>query len=193
MQADAGEGKTRLEAALAAAAGFVRARPDDRIGLVGFARYPDLVCPPTLDHEAALERLLAVRPVAADGDEDATGIGHAVAFAVLALDRAATRGKVVVLLTDGEVTNTDAVIDLATRHAGTARFFTFGIGAGASQHLVKGLARASRGAAEFISPGERIEAKVMRQFTRVFAPAMTGVKVAVREMSPAAERVALLT
>jgi Ca-activated chloride channel family protein len=43
---------------------------------------------------------------------------------------------------------------------------------------VKGLARASLGAAEFISPGERVEAKVMRQFTRVFTPAMTGVKVA---------------
>ena len=73
----------------------------------------------------------------------------------------------VLVLTDGEVTNTDAVIALARRHAGTARFFTFGIGAGASHHLVKGLARASRGAAEFISPGERIEAKVMRQFARV--------------------------
>ena len=83
----------------------------------------------------------------------------------------------VLVLTDGEVTNTDAVIALAKRHANTARFFTFGIGAGASHHLVKGLARASRGAAEFISPGERIEAKVMRQFKRVFAPAMTGVKV----------------
>ena len=83
----------------------------------------------------------------------------------------------VLVLTDGEVTNTDEVIDLARRHASTARFFTFGIGAGASHHLVKGLARASRGAAEFIAPGERIEAKVMRQFKRVFAPAMTDVKV----------------
>ncbi len=81
------------------------------------------------------------------------------------------------VLTDGEVTNTDEVIALARRHAGTTRFFTFGIGAGASHHLVKGLARASGGAAEFISPGERIEAKVMRQFKRVFAPAMTDVVV----------------
>jgi Ca-activated chloride channel family protein len=83
----------------------------------------------------------------------------------------------VLLLTDGEVTNTDAVIDLARRHAAAARFFTFGIGAGASHHLVKGIARVSGGTAEFISPGERIEAKVMRQFARVFVPAMTGVKV----------------
>jgi Ca-activated chloride channel family protein len=83
----------------------------------------------------------------------------------------------VLILTDGEVTNTDAVIDLARRHAAAARFFTFGIGAGASHHLVRGIARVSGGAAEFISPGERIEAKVMRQFARVSAPAMTGVTV----------------
>jgi len=84
----------------------------------------------------------------------------------------------VLVLTDGEVTNTDEVIDTVRRHAAAARFFTFGIGAGASQHLVRGIARASGGAAEFISPGERIEAKVMRQFKRVFAPALTDVKVA---------------
>ena len=62
-----------------------------------------------------------------------------------------------VILTDGEVTNTDAVLELATQHAGEARIFTFGIGAGASHHLVRGLARAGGGTAEFIYPGERIE------------------------------------
>lgn len=83
----------------------------------------------------------------------------------------------VVLLTDGEVTNTDAVIALARQHAGHARIFTFGIGAGASAHLVRAVARASGGAAEFIAPGERIEAKVLRQFRRVLAPAITNVRV----------------
>jgi Ca-activated chloride channel family protein len=97
----------------------------------------------------------------------------------------------VLILTDGEVTNTDEVIDLARRHAATARFFTFGIGAGASQHLVKGIARVSGGAAEFIAPGERIESKVMRQFKRVFAPAMTDVTVEWTEpgLTPASGRV----
>ena len=95
------------------------------------------------------------------------------------------------VLTDGEVTNTDEVIALARRHAGATRFFTFGIGAGASHHLVKGLARASQGATELISPGERIEAKVMRQFARVFAPAMTDVAVDCGQpgLTPASDRV----
>jgi Ca-activated chloride channel family protein len=97
----------------------------------------------------------------------------------------------VLLLTDGEVTNTDEIVDLARRHASTARFFTFGIGAGASHHLVRGIARASGGAAEFISPGERIEAKVMRQFKRVLAPALTDVKVdwGQRGATPASDHV----
>jgi Ca-activated chloride channel family protein len=83
----------------------------------------------------------------------------------------------VVILTDGEVTNTDAVIGLAGANASTARIFTFGIGAGASHHLVRGLARAGGGTAEFIYPGERIEPKVLRQLARLLSPALTEVCV----------------
>ena len=83
----------------------------------------------------------------------------------------------IVVLTDGQVTNTDAVLALASQHATTARIFTFGIGAGASQHLVRALARAGGGSAEFIYPGERIEPKVVRQFGRLLSPALHDVKL----------------
>ena len=83
----------------------------------------------------------------------------------------------VFVLTDGEVSNTDAVIELVRRHAGDTRVFTFGIGAGASHHLVRGLARAGEGEAEFIAPGERVEGKVMRQLSRALQAACTDVAV----------------
>lgn len=81
------------------------------------------------------------------------------------------------VLTDGQVSNTDAVISLVRAHAGTTRVFTFGIGAGASLHLVKGIARAGGGEAELIAPGERVEPKVLRQLSRALAPALGDVRV----------------
>jgi len=112
---DLARGRTRLEVAKAAALEFIRGRPHDRIGLVSFARFPDLRCPPTLDHEA-LGRILAdVALVAGDGPEDATGIGAAVARAAAVL-----RGGVVVLLTDGDenVATTRSPKEIAPVHAG---------------------------------------------------------------------------
>jgi hypothetical protein len=97
----------------------------------------------------------------------------------LALTPASEDGlaRQVVILTDGQVTNTDACIALARQHAAQARIFTFGIGAGASHHLVQGLARAGGGTAELIHPGERIEPKVVRQFGRLLSPSLTGARV----------------
>lgn len=99
---DLQKGRTRLDVAKAAATEFVERRPEDRIGLVAFARYPDLVCPPTADHASLLTMLAAIEHVDADGEEDATGIGMAVARCATALRSSASSSKVVVLLTDGE-------------------------------------------------------------------------------------------
>lgn len=48
------------------------------------------------------------------------------------------------------------------------RCFTFGIGSGASTELVRGLARAGNGTAEFIQSGERMQPKV-RETTAVLS------------------------
>lgn len=105
---DLDPGRTRLAIAKEAAAEFVAARPRDRIGLVVFARYPDLVAPPTSDHAALAEFLGRVERVEPEGPEDATGIGAALARAVLVLGEGQASeggepvGRVVILLTDGE-------------------------------------------------------------------------------------------
>ncbi|HEX8521817.1 MAG TPA: hypothetical protein VF669_06135, partial [Tepidisphaeraceae bacterium] len=89
------------------------------------------------------------------------------------------RGSVrnIVLLTDGQVSNEGAVMELARKHRAQNRIFSFGIGHACSAHLVRGLARATGGAAEFITPGERIEEKVLRTFARLASPVMSDVRV----------------
>jgi Ca-activated chloride channel family protein len=112
--------RTRLEVARDAAADFVRGRPHDRIGLLAFARYPDLRCPPTLDHDALLQILGDVATVPADGPEDATGLGAAVARAAQVLSASDAPSRVVILLTDGEenVAVPGAKGEIAPAHAG---------------------------------------------------------------------------
>lgn len=83
----------------------------------------------------------------------------------------------IMLLTDGQVGNEKEIIDLAAKKHGDARIFTFGIGRGASEHLIRGLARATGGAAEFIFPGERIQAKVLKQLSRSRSPYFNEIDV----------------
>jgi Ca-activated chloride channel family protein len=87
------------------------------------------------------------------------------------------RPRRVLLLTDGQVSDEADVIALAERHADQSRVFAFGIGRGASEHLVRGTARASRGAAEMIFDGERVEPKVLRMFERVRTAALDDVRI----------------
>jgi Ca-activated chloride channel family protein len=94
-----GRAISRLEAARRTFARFVRGRSDDLIGLVAFANYPDLACPPTLDHAFLIEAADHLRP-ARPGD-DGTNLGDALAEGLDALRKAPPRKKVLILLSDG--------------------------------------------------------------------------------------------
>jgi Ca-activated chloride channel family protein len=83
----------------------------------------------------------------------------------------------IILLTDGQVTNEPAVVALARQHRQRNRIFSFGIGTAASSFLVNGLARATRGAAEFITGDERIEEKVLRTFSRIGSPMVEQIEI----------------
>jgi hypothetical protein len=101
----------------------------------------------------------------------------------------------VVILTDGQVSNTQAVLETVAAAARTpsaaaaaagsssastaarCRFFSLGIGNGVSRELVAGIARCGRGVAEFAADGERIDAKVMRQLRRATRPALEATRL----------------
>ncbi|MFB1484022.1 VIT domain-containing protein [Corallococcus sp. RDP092CA] len=84
---------------------------------------------------------------------------------------------VVVLLTDGQVGNESEILDAVLSARGTGRVFSFGIGTNVSDALLRDLARRTDGAVEFIHPGERIDEKVVAQFSRALAPRVTDLEV----------------
>lgn len=75
-------------------------RDGDLIGMVTFARYPDSVCPLTLDHDTLLALLDQVEIVTLQ-EEDGTAIGEGMALGVERLKDSTARSRVMILLTDG--------------------------------------------------------------------------------------------
>lgn len=75
----------------------------------------------------------------------------------------------VMLLTDGEIWNQDALFT-EINNAKNARFFTLGIGSAASSSLVEGIARAGRGFAQWVNDGERIDKRIVRMLKAALTP-----------------------
>ncbi|XP_044290411.1 von Willebrand factor A domain-containing protein 5B2 isoform X2 [Varanus komodoensis] len=81
------------------------------------------------------------------------------------------------LFTNASVGNTGKVIELVRRQASSVRCFTFGLGSGACERLLKGLAKVSRGRAEFLSPGERLQPKLMKSLKKAIEPAVSDITI----------------
>jgi len=84
--------------------------------------------------------------------------------------------KVVILITDGQVGNEAEVVGLF-KGGSTLRIFTVGIGYSSNEYFIRQLARTTRGSAEFIAPGERIEPKILRLFKRVVSPKIEDLQI----------------
>jgi Ca-activated chloride channel family protein len=122
----------RMDAARQRAEEFGAARKQDRVGVVAFARYAELRCPPTLDETALGAFVRAIDTVPQGSELDGTAIGTALAKSVKVLQKSKAKSRVVVLLTDGENTVDD--IDPAdgaklAKDAGI-RVHTIGLGNG---------------------------------------------------------------
>lgn len=80
-------------------------RPHDKIGIITFARDPDVVCPLTFDHAAVLEALDGIRAAPPIG----TNIGDALAWGLDRLHRDSAKQKIIILLSDGAHNVKDAL------------------------------------------------------------------------------------
>ncbi len=94
-----GQPANRIDIVKSVVSKFIDARPNDRIGLIGFAGAPYLVSPLTLDHDWLQQNLERVQVGAV---EDGTAIGSAIATSVNRLRDQPGKSKVIVLLTDGQ-------------------------------------------------------------------------------------------
>lgn len=105
---------TRLEAAKDTAIRFVRARAEDRIGLVTFGGAPLLAAPLTVDYDALVERIRALEGgmTKADG----TAVGDGLVSALRRLRESTAKSRVIILLTDGR-SNAGAVDPLTAAKA----------------------------------------------------------------------------
>ncbi|CAH6420161.1 Von Willebrand factor type A domain protein [uncultured virus] len=98
--------------------------------------------------------------------------------AIQSLRRPETVGRrTVLLLTDGEVDDTQGTIDLATSLAPSVRFFTIGVGSAPSRALVEGLARGTGGWPEFVVAANEIDAIVVRQLRRALGASYDGLRI----------------
>jgi hypothetical protein len=141
-------GKTQVEWAGEALELFLRALPEDcRFNVVSFgSRFEALFPAPapysdeTLAHAARLARGMRA-------DLGGTELLRPLEYVLEAGAGAGASGRrtQVFVLTDGQVSNEGAVLDLVRRHArgaGGARLFAVGVGHAVSHHLVEGIARA---------------------------------------------------
>ncbi|XP_064161735.1 von Willebrand factor A domain-containing protein 5B1-like isoform X1 [Anguilla rostrata] len=85
--------------------------------------------------------------------------------------------RLLFLLTDGAVTNTGRVIELVRSHARYTRCYSFGIGQNACRRLLIGLSTVSKGTAEFLAEGERLQPKMIKSLKKSMAPVLSDIAI----------------
>ncbi len=87
------------------------------------------------------------------------------------------RSRQIFLLTDGEISDVSAVLDLGRSMASSTHIFSFGLGMSPSRALVKGLARTTNGRFVFIPPNNKVDLYVKEQLHRALQPSITNIRV----------------
>jgi Ca-activated chloride channel family protein len=148
-------------------------QPQDRVTLIAFGNSTNALSSHLLPCNKT--NLIKARRFAKslDANMGGTEIGNALREAYAALGR--TEAADLFLVTDGEVSDWEAVVDEATksRH----RIFTVGVGSAVSEAFVRGLAAGTGGECELVSPREGMADRVVRHFERMRAPRAKRVAV----------------
>lgn len=149
-------------------------RPQDCFNIVLFGSHHRALFP--LQVPADAEHLGMARGLLEGLDADMGGTElDAALTAAYALRSPPGLPQDVLLVTDGEVWEVDALVE-AARRAGH-RVFTVGVGSAVSEPTVRGLAEATGGACELVSPNEDMAERIHRHFKRLLLPRATQARV----------------
>ncbi|MCC6869904.1 MAG: VWA domain-containing protein, partial [Burkholderiales bacterium] len=148
-------------------------QPQDRVTLIAFGNSTNALSSHLLPCNKT--NLTKARRFAKslDANMGGTEIGNALREAYAALGR--TEAADLFLVTDGEVSDWEAVVDEATKSG--HRIFTVGVGSAVSEPFVRGLAAGTGGECELVSPREGMADRVVRHFERMRSPRAKRVAV----------------
>jgi Ca-activated chloride channel family protein len=129
-----GKIQNRLESAKREIKHFIECRPNDRIGLIGFAEMAYNICPPTLDHAWLIANMNRLQPGIIG---DRTGIASPIASAVHRLEKSDSKRRVMVLFTDGSNNIEDRISPRqAAKFAQTGNVVIYTVGIGSDDACV---------------------------------------------------------
>jgi len=85
--------------------------------------------------------------------------------------------KVIYLLTDGEVSNSDEIIKLVKKSTNKARVFSVGIGSGISPYFIKNVGLRGEGGYEFVKDSNHLEEKTKQMLFKMISPSLSKFKI----------------
>lgn len=83
-------------------------------------------------------------------------------------------------MTDGVVLNTDSIVELIKKYAGTTKIFSVGISHSASKRMVRNLSLAGSGKYDTIEDGENLLPKLEKMVKLAIQPAIIDVSLYLR-------------
>lgn len=151
-------------------------READQVSLTRFGMGSALVFPPQKATAKAIRRLNQAIE-ATDASMGGTEMEQALTGTIsMPLPFPVEEGPAdILLITDGEVWDADAVIEAARRS--DHRVFVIGVGASPAEGMLRRLAQATGGACEFATPGEALEAAAQRMLARMRQPLWARLEV----------------
>lgn len=169
------EGASMDQAKAALRLALDRLQPTDRFQILRFSNDYSMFRPGAIaaSKEHISQAKSYVTTLKADGG---TEIVNAVA-AGLSAQPAIDRLSQVILITDGAVSNEDALFNQIERHVGSRRFFTVGIGSAPNGYLMTRAARAGRGTYTYIQTPEDVAAQMNALFVKLEKPALVDARI----------------